>query len=155
MDTITEYVLNKKIESNIRNELSIRRIASGVTRQDRDVRNEIIRSNLKIKKRHCRESEVKTSQIFWPRRKINGPESLPSIRHCHMHGRVNGCRRGRSRKRWIDSVKILKGLRSERIMSVVEAERAAQDKHLWRTMLKTSELRLLYRKGAKEKDDIS
>jgi len=92
----------------------LRRMA-GVTRQDR-VRNEVIWSNLKMKRDIGETVELRRLSYFGHVARMN-QNRLPYIA---MHGRVNGCRRsGRPRKRWIDSVK--KDCEA-RGLTVVEAE---------------------------------
>jgi len=72
--------------------------------------------------------------------------------HIAMHCSVNECRRrGRPRKRWIDSVK--KDCEA-RGWTVVEAVRAAHDRHLWRAMLKTSERAYCIAKALKEEEEV-
>jgi len=112
--------------------MSCLRRTAGVTRQD-CVRNEVIQSNLKIRRDIIEKAELRRLGYFGDVARMNH-NRFPYIA---MHCRMNGCRRrGRPRKRWNDSVK--KDCES-RGLTVVEAERAAQDRHLWRTMLKTSE----------------
>jgi len=124
--TLTEK-LNKRLRVF---EISCLRHIAGITRQDR-VRNEVIRSNLKIRD-IVEKVELRRLIYFGHIARMN-QKGFP---HIAMHGSVNGCRRrGRQRKRWIDSVKDCEA----RGLTVVEAERATQDRHLWRTVLKTSE----------------
>jgi len=78
----------------------LRRIA-GVTRRDR-VRNEVIRSNLKIKRDIVEKVELRRLSYVGHVARVN-QNRFPYIA---MDGGVNGCRRrGRPRKRWIDYVK--------------------------------------------------
>jgi len=120
----------------------LRRIAR-VTRHDR-VRNEVIRSNLKIKRDIVEKVELRRLSYFGHVARMN-QNRFP---YNAMHDRVNGCRkRGRPRKWWIDSVK--KDCEA-RGLTLVGAERAAQDRHQWRTMLKRQSV-LLYRQGAKRR----
>jgi len=74
---------------------------TGVTRQDR-VRNEVIRSNLKIKRDIVEKVELRRLSYFGHVARMNQNRLL----YIAMHGHVNRCRRkGRPRKRWIDLVK--------------------------------------------------
>jgi len=110
----------------------LRRIARAM-RQEDHVRNEVIQSNLKIKRDIVEKVELRQQSYFGHVARMN-QNRFPFIA---MHGHVNGCRRsGRPMKRWINSVK--KDCEA-RGWTVVDAERAAQDKHSWRTMLKRSE----------------
>jgi len=104
----------------------LRRIA-GVTRQD-CVKNEVIRRNLKIIRDIVEKVELRRLSYFGHVARMDH-NRFPYIT---IHGRVNGCRRrGRPRKRWIDLVK--KDSEARGLM-VVEAEQAAQARHLWRTI---------------------
>jgi len=77
------------------------RCIAEVTRQDR-VRNEVIRSNFKIKRNIVKKVELRQLSYFGHVARMNQNR----FSYIAMHSRVNGCiRRGRPRKRWIDSVK--------------------------------------------------
>jgi len=92
--TLTED-LNKRLRAF---EMSCLRRIAGVTRQDR-VRNEVIRSNLKMKRDIVERVELRRLSYFGHVARMN-QNHFPYIA---MHGRMNGCRRrGRPRKRWID-----------------------------------------------------
>jgi len=109
----------------------VRRI-TGVMRQDR-VRNKVIRSNLKIRRDIVEKVGLRRLSYFGHVARMD-QNRFPYIA---MYSHVNGCRRrGRPRNRQIDSVKKDCNARG---FTVVEAERVAQDRHLWKTMLKTSE----------------
>jgi len=94
----------------------------------------------KDKKRHRQESGVMTSQLFFHLAKMD-QNRFPYIA---MHGRVNECsRRGRLRKRWIDSVK-----KDSEVRGLTVVERRKIDiygRPCWRRQCV-----LLYRQGAKE-----
>jgi len=100
----------QKIDS-IRNELSKAHIA-GVTRQDR-VRNEVIRSNLKIRRDIVEKVELRRLSYFGHAARMN-QNCFPYIA---MHGRVNGCRILQKKRKTKEKVDRLgeEGLRSERI----------------------------------------
>ena len=109
----------------------LRRIA-GVSRRDR-IRNEDIKRNLSIRRDIIEKVEIRRLRYFGH---VSRMEQI-RLPYIAMHGRVNGMRgRGRPKKRWLDTV--TKDCES-RGMTLVEAQRVAQDRTTWKTILKTSE----------------
>jgi len=131
----------QKTES-IRNELPRRII--GVARLDH-VRSKNIWNSLKIRRDIIEKVELRSMGYFGHVPKMD-QNHLPYI---SMRGRVNGTRvRGRPRFPWIDKIKKNS---EERGLTVVEAERAALEKHTcgWRR-----ESVQRHRQGAKRKRNV-
>jgi len=90
-------------------EMSCLRHIAGVTRQD-CVRNEVIRSNLKIKKDIVEKVELRRLSYFGHVARMN-QNRFPYIA---MHGRMNECRQREKTKEKVDRLGE-EGLRSEGI----------------------------------------